>query len=1467
MKKIQNKLFSFAIALFLVSFILGFSGCNGGNCNGCAGLLSFFENNNSMQNEQNVIHEDDTHKWGSQEVIQETTCVRDGIVKYKCSCGEEKTEVVKANGHTYTEWENVTSATCFVNGQQKRSCTVCFEEFSQSIPKTEHLYKETEKITVNGVEQVTYLCLICEDTFTLKNLVLDTEILGEQYVSDCAPDFSFEVICAEDEAYIKENLKIIDAYFDDSDYEKHEKAVCDYIITAIDENVWQISPTEDYKKGYTYKAKRSKAVVFKDYGVQDLAFTIAEEEKNNVKLQEGLIFLRALENQMPGYYPSSIEYSENSDTYWLLVEKADGLFVGDIICVGSATTVNEFLRSTTIDDNICLKIENISIVGENEILLETKTPLLSEIYAELSVNSSQITLDMNEDELNALGEHALESFISSDDYIEFVAATYETTATYLNANNLKSSKSNLKKFFESITVEADLPEKDDGDNLTSFNVGLRINGGISVDVQSSSGLDLGEIKISFNAGMNFQFDIFAGVDIWFIRAEIGEEAAEKLKDEEYDLLAKVVQTTMTEFHFKIEMNLGDEENKKFEAVLEQKIGSGDLDETIAQIKQMTQGLLDGNNEERKEILGFPFQISVGFVFAIEIKLELYFQFELEAALSYDYKVQKVDEYGFKIVGEDVYPLKKQGDPTTINNDILAIGHIYVESGAKGTFGFVIKGVPSEKLFVGLGLKFGIWADADGTLDWSFVEENEKDNVVKGELKTGIVYDFYGEYIVKDLPLVKDMQDNVSFYGNRVELWSISGSYLPDDGADSSGGSSDGSGSGPNHEHDYKLISTQDIEVSCVEEWVRVYFYECTCGSENSISEWMPPLEHNYENNVCANCGEFLGSQGLEYTLSKDGKSYSVMGIGSCIDVEVVIPEIYQELPVKSIGGTAFRGCNSLISIIIPNSVTSIGSFVFSDCDNLVSVKLPHGLTSIAHSMFLSCDSLKNITIPDSVTSIEMQAFHSCSSLESIRIPDKVTSIGSSSFYNCSSLKSIMIGESVASISNAFYGCNSLGTITVSEKNIKYHSKDNCLIETLNNGLILGCKNSIIPGYVASIKGGAFQGCSTLTNMEIPNSVTSVEGNAFYKCTSLKSIVIPDGVTSIGYGAFSGCVSLQNVRMPKNLISIGNYAFKDCSALISITIPDSVKTIGQYAFANCSLLTSITIPDEVDSIGGWAFVGCGGLETISVDTGNVKFHSNGNCLIATSDNTLILGCKESIIPDYVTTIGNYAFEGCNTLTSIIIPGSITTIGVEAFKDCSLLTSIIIPENVTTIGYRAFEGCSSLTSIILPNSISSIASDVFARCNSLVYNLKDNLKYLGNESNKYLYLAGVESNEIKTANIESGCKFIANAAFGNCSALKSIVIPSSVKTIGSHAFSGCSSLANVEIPDSITSIHDQAFQNCNSLTSITIPRSVTYVGFGVFLDCDSLRTVYCKFNIRPNEWHSSWDYECSARVIWG
>ena len=292
------------------------------------------------------------------------------------------------------------------------------------------------------------------------------------------------------------------------------------------------------------------------------------------------------------------------------------------------------------------------------------------------------------------------------------------------------------------------------------------------------------------------------------------------------------------------------------------------------------------------------------------------------------------------------------------------------------------------------------------------------------------------------------------------------------------------------------------------------------------------------------------------------------------------------------------------------------------------------------------------------------------------------------------------------------------------------------------------------------------------------------------------VITFDGdVTTIGDWAFYDCSTLTSVTIPDSVTAIGNQAFYWCESLTSVTIPDSVTTIGCAAFVNCSSLTSVTIGDGVTTIGGIPFYGCSSL----IEFRGKYASEDGRCLIidGTLNSFAPAGLAEYTIPDSVTTIGDWVFQNCSSLTSVTIPDSVTTIGEGAFSGCSSLTSVTIPDSVTTIRAAAFVNCSNLNEF--------------------------NGKY-ASEDGRCLIIDG---------------------------------------KLNSFAPAG---LAEYTIPDSVTTIWGFPFVNRSSLTSVTIPDSVTTIGDSAFYGCSGLTSVYCKAVTPPTVDYDMFDNNASGRKIY-
>ena len=531
-------------------------------------------------------------------------------------------------------------------------------------------------------------------------------------------------------------------------------------------------------------------------------------------------------------------------------------------------------------------------------------------------------------------------------------------------------------------------------------------------------------------------------------------------------------------------------------------------------------------------------------------------------------------------------------------------------------------------------------------------------------------------------------------------------------------------------------SAHDIEVKNA-DGVTIYYNWVNDKTELAVS-YRGTSFSEYKN-------EYSGVIVIPESVLYKGQTYRVTSIGDsafrkCSMTSVTIPN-----SVTTIGSYAFVDCNSLTNMvvesgnpkydsrnncnaiietssntlmagckntIIPNNVTSIGEGAFSGCSGLTSITIPNSVTSIGAWTFAYCSGLTSVIIGNGMTYIGMYAFQYCSGLTSVTIPNSVTSISAGAFSGCSALNSVTISNSVKYIATGvFSGCSKLTSVHISDLEAwcKIWFGDNWANPLYYaHHLYLGDKeitDLVIPNSVTDIREYAFSGCSGLTSVSIPNSVTSIGAGAFSDCSSLTSVSIPNSVTSIGAGAFSYCSSLTSVTIPNSVTTIGGSAFEYCSSLTSVTIPNSVTTIGSYAFYECSSLTSVTIGNSVSNIGKNAFLYCSMTSVHISDLEawcKILFNNYGANPLS---HHLYLGdeeIKDLVIPNSVTTIGDFAFYGCSGLTSVTIPNSVTSIGESSFERCYSLTSVTIPNSVTSIGSYAFFGCSNITSVTSLNS---------------------------------------------------------------------------------------------------------------------------------------------------------------------
>ena len=469
---------------------------------------------------------------------------------------------------------------------------------------------------------------------------------------------------------------------------------------------------------------------------------------------------------------------------------------------------------------------------------------------------------------------------------------------------------------------------------------------------------------------------------------------------------------------------------------------------------------------------------------------------------------------------------------------------------------------------------------------------------------------------------------------------------------------------------------------------------------------------------------------------------------------------------------------------------------------------------------------------------------------------------------------------------------------------------------------------------------AFANCNALQSVWLPASLTDCGKGAFYQCENLATATFDDEAEEIPAYALTSVHGLKKVQFGQKLKKIGKYAFSACTGLSNIQIPDGVTEIEEKAFYWCEAMTSITLPQSVKKIGLDAFTDSKALTAIRYGGDieswcHIDFNNLGANPLSITDNLLIDNTRltEITVPESVQKINDYAFYNCKSITSVTLPYCVGTIGVSAFENCEniqtiilplfltdikngafrscrSLTEISIPDGTHEIGTQAFYGCTALQTVRIPESIRSIGSGAFENCANLRGTAEEGLLYLGNETNPYVCLYGITSKDIEEANVQAGCKMVADDVFTQCYQLTTVILPEGVLRLG-HNFEYCVNLQTIELPPSLVSVEsvfdhtsdklrytaqngakylgnptnpylyllrisdelrtfephaqckfigNNALSGCESLESVTLPEGLVYIGNSAFAGCTALKEIVIPATVERIS--ASAFFKCSA-----
>ena len=446
------------------------------------------------------LFRDEGHLCSFTEISVESqhSCTTDGIVIKGCLCGREITDITPAVGHQFGDWQTISEPSCTEYGYKLRSCRNCDEAEEQIIPKTLHQYNITEE-KIGDTIYSRYSCDLCGGSFLVESGITLPETEGELWLTECEGNLSFVVITVEDEAYIRKHLEIRELINTSGD-------AVEYNLTSLGAGRWRVDPVENYTAGRSYIVSRDMGVFFENYGFNNLIFSIKSEKKDDVKLNERIIYVASLEKKSPGYYPFSIEYSDGSGRYFLSLEKSDGLAIGDLICIGNATSEEDLLLNG-IGADMFGRIKSITQLSDGRSLIMLDTLSLDEIFELLDVYDT----DLRAAELlypsASFDARFLATLLGDVKFTDTLETLYRSAEEFLTGRGLEMSYESIEELISMITVssnrECEIYEGEDGRGLLRSSTVILVS--ISIPAKLNE-IEVGEIKTD----ISFTVDITEG---------------------------------------------------------------------------------------------------------------------------------------------------------------------------------------------------------------------------------------------------------------------------------------------------------------------------------------------------------------------------------------------------------------------------------------------------------------------------------------------------------------------------------------------------------------------------------------------------------------------------------------------------------------------------------------------------------------------------------------------------------------------------------------------------------------------------------------------------------------------------------------------------------------------------------------------------------------------------------------------
>lgn len=1342
---------------------------------------------------------------GSSTVIP-PTCVSNGYTKNHCNaCNIDYiSNMTSPLGHSYGEWAVLESADCTHSGIDTRLCQRCHDQDLRVAKASGHNY-----ILVSEDSSNTYKCEHCpEYMITEKELSELTD--EENYVSDCPSDFSFEIICYENEEYIRKNLVIYDAYFDGSnllktnsgaqplsavtrDNDPEEDIYVVYDLIDLGNGKWQVSPTESYEYSTTYKSSITGDIAYSDtYASEYYYKTESDPEHEDVlDYRDDIIYLQALDKAAKltdpnaGYYPYTIESYTEEGLIYFTVHCVDGLEVGDIVCIGEAENENDIIASNA-ETIIIGKIHTIEIFDPERYLLVLEAPTLEEVFENLDVTyDDELNLEDIEN-LTEEVENAISSYIYEDeDFQKFLAATSLAAEEYLAQRNLSTTLLASKSFIDNLKIT---PSAKIQNNTIKANV----TGTLNIPIKQGN-KDLGKIEVNFEFYAESKFNIRFDYSLryfWFIPYAV----------EYMDLCITQTDAFGFKFHLGIEIDYSlTDTSKEFVQNTDPKslkIHCKDC-EYVTRIKDQSKLKYLSLEEADKLIKN-----------------------KGGTACELCKPIEGLDRSAFWITGTGHFhayncyhtessttkTLSRESADTLIKKGYDPCDYCQPQKLSVGDF--------EKKLME--TLKSGDWKSKLEEIKSCLPSGKDATTIKSGKtiargeipiipgISAAVVVDYVLDFKLEANADYQYEIQRVTQYGMRLQNSKI---------------------------HTYKSEVSKKITKN---ELTLVGQAHLRTGLSVSLKVGVSGLTDFMNISMTVQAGIYSDVYGVVRLSTTDQYAAAYFEFGVYVDIDASYKlawltgsvDLYsQTFPIQRLGyDKAYFAYSEYVEYLDIKKDYDIKSsnllktkyFNLKNLSEVDGEKLDINGKSGLYSVSLKLESGKYATISNGV--IKMKSNAPCYFTDKLIIEVKGTAKwnnyvkGSSVYYLDTYIIELHFygrEHSYSQSANVPATCTQDGYIEYTCSFCKDVQSDTIKSQGHVGGTATCTKQAVCDicstpyGEIFDHTGGmaTCESPAICENCYQPYGPTLSHTGGIATCTKQAECDVckaPYGelgdhdfvdtvCTSCGISNASEGLAFRELDDGTyEIIAIDKCADKD------LVIPKfynqkDVTRIGDGAFDGLSI-TSVTFPSTLTEIGDGAFQNC-------------------------------LELRELIFSDNVTYIGNNAFADCTALVSVTFGESILEIGDFAFADCWYLESISIPDSVTSIGKHAFSYCSSLTSASIGSDVEFIGEAPFSYCWSL------SSITVSSENDKYAVIDNCLI-EIDTGTLIQGTAMS--------------TIPNSVTKIGDYAFAGIY-VMGINAPNSVTHVGNGAFEDCTDLLTVTLGANVEFIGKDAFKGCTWLEEV--------------------------